>query len=54
MFETMREAFRRATRRRMAMIDHETLRSMDDHLLRDIGVTRAQIDAASPRRGLAI
>jgi uncharacterized protein YjiS (DUF1127 family) len=49
MLKFFREAAQRADRRRRMMFDFQTLQAMDERMLRDIGVSRGDIDEAQRR-----
>jgi uncharacterized protein YjiS (DUF1127 family) len=49
MLKFFREAAQRADRRRRMMLDFQTLQAMDERMLRDIGVSRGDIDEAQRR-----
>jgi uncharacterized protein YjiS (DUF1127 family) len=49
MFRKMRAAFERMDHRRAARLDYDTMQAMDERALRDIGTSRAEIEAEMRR-----
>jgi uncharacterized protein YjiS (DUF1127 family) len=49
MLDYIRRAIGRANHRKRVKLDLETLQAMDERMLRDIGITRAEIDEAQRR-----
>jgi uncharacterized protein YjiS (DUF1127 family) len=49
MLKFLKQAVQRADRRHRAMFDYRMMQAMDERMLRDIGITRADVDEARRR-----